>query len=297
MLLAVPNVSEGRDRDRIAAVQAGFATGAALLDVHSDPLHNRTVLTLAGEPGVLAPALLDGARAAVEAIDMRRHEGAHPCVGALDVCPVVWLGPEQREAASREAERVAGLIGDELEVPVFLYGDLASPTPERERVERAFFRRGGVAELTRRMEAGELHPDRGPARPHATAGATLITARPPLAAFNVELDAPDLAVADEVAAALRETGGGLSGVRAIGIELDGRTQVSTNIHDPAGVPLARVLAEVARLAGQRGARPVAAEVVGLVPGAALEGWRGEVALVGFDPERHVIERRVRQAPS
>lgn len=297
MLLAAPNVSEGRDRDRIASVEEGFAAGATLLDTHSDAAHNRSVLTLAAEPGDLAPALLRGARAAVGLIDMRVHRGAHPCVGALDVCPVVWPEPGEREAARREAERVAELIADELEVPVFLYGDLAAPTPERERTERAFFRRGGLAELTSRMEAGELHPDRGPERPHSTAGATLVTARAPLAAFNVELDARDLTVAEDVAAALREAGGGPSGVRAIGIQLDGSTQVSVNVHDPASVPLARVLAEVARLARQLGARPVAAEVVGLVPEAALEGWTGEVPLVGFDPEQHVIERRVRRAGS
>jgi glutamate formiminotransferase len=289
VLLAVPNVSEGRDPGRVADLEAAFAAGATLLDSHTDAVHNRSVFTLAGEPGSLTHALLDGAAAAVREIDMGRHKGAHPCVGALDVCPVVYLAERDRDAAGEEAIELARRLGAELAVPVFLYGDLASGPRRR---ERNFFREGGLVELRSRMGTGELRPDFGPAEPHPSAGATLVTARPPLAAFNVELDTGDLDVAREVAAELREGGGGLPGVRAIGVALNSdRTQVSTNVHDPVAVPLGRVIEEVRRLAKIHGpASPVAGEVVGLVPEAALEGLPDDVPLPGFDPARHVIER-------
>jgi glutamate formiminotransferase len=291
VLLAVPNVSEGRDRARIEAISTAFATGAALLDTHSDPVHNRSVLTLSGPPGSLARALAGGAAACVEAIDMRRHDGAHPCIGALDVCPVVWVREQDREAGCTEALAAARAISGQSRVPVFLYGALASQPPRR---ERAFFRAGGLVELTRRLRSGELRPDFGPAELHPTAGATLITARPPLAAFNIELEGADIATAREVASHLRESGGGPPGVRAIGIDLGGgRTQVSTNVHDPIALPLAHVVERVRALAAARGARPVAAEVVGLVPEAALEAMPDDPPLAGFDPARQVIERRVR----
>ena len=290
MLLAVPNVSEGRDPDAIARIQAALEAGPALLDVHSDPTHNRSVFTIAAERGAMADALLAGARAAAEAIDMRTHQGAHPCIGALDVCPVVYLGPERHADADAEALAAATGVAERLDVPVFLYGELATSD---ERRERAFFRRGGLPELARRMQAGELKPDRGPDAPHPTAGATLVTARRPLAAFNVELDTPDREVATAVAVELRESGGGLPGVRAIGVELPGaRSQVSTNVHDPVAVPLARVVSEIGRLAAEHGTRPASAELVGLVPEAAMEGYPPDVPLRDYDPARHLIERRL-----
>ncbi len=291
MLLAVPNFSEGRDGARIEAISTAFATGAALLDTHSDPVHNRTVLTLSGPPDSLAGALAKGARACAEAIDMRRHEGAHPFIGALDVCPVVWLSEEDREVARAEALAAARGIAAEAGVPVFLYGELASHLARR---ERAFFRAGGLVELQRRLESGELQPDFGPAKLHPSAGATLVTARPPLAAFNVELEGAGIEATREIAHRLRESGGGLAGVRALGIDLGGgRTQVSTNVDDPVGVPLAQVIERVRELAVSRGARPVAAEVVGLVPEASLDGLPDDVPLAGFDPAKHVIQRRLR----
>jgi glutamate formiminotransferase len=289
VLLAVPNFSEGRNSETIDSIGRALAHELAVLDVHSDPIHNRSVFTVARHMLVWS-GLVQGAASAAAAIDMREQVGAHPCIGALDVCPVVYLGAEDRESAQRDALDVADAIGGELNIPVFLYGDLAS-SPER--CERAFFRRGGLPELTRRMHLGELDPDRGPSEPHPTAGATLVTARPPLAAFNVELDTPDREVATAVAVELREAGGGLPGVRAIGVELPGdHSQVSTNVHDPVAVPLARVVAEIGRLAGAHGARPVRAELVGLVPAAAIEGYPEDVPLAGFDPDRHLIERRL-----
>jgi glutamate formiminotransferase / 5-formyltetrahydrofolate cyclo-ligase len=288
-LLAVPNLSEGRDRARIERLGEAFASSAIFLDSHSDADHNRTVFTLGGTAAALGEALAKGAAEAIDAIDMTNHTGLHPAIGALDVCPVVWLELGDRDAATAAATDVAARIG-ELGVPVFLYGDLATGP---DRAERAFFRNGGLAELWLRMEGGGLAPDRGPALPHRTAGATLVTARPPLAAFNVELEGGDLDAARAVAAGLRETGGGLPGVRAVGLPLsNGRMQVSTNVHDPLAVPLAEVVERVRALAAPLGARPVEAELVGLAPEKALEGYPADVPLRDFDPARHTIERRL-----
>jgi len=292
-LLAVPNLSEGRDEAKIEALAHSFAAGARLLDRHSDADHNRTVLTLAGEGEALVAALASGAAAAIESIEMDAHQGVHPAIGALDVCPIVWTGPAEREAAGEAALALAGKIGA-LGLPVFLYGDLAAAP---ERVERAYFRNGGLTELWLRMEGGELRPDRGPALPHPRAGATLVTARPPLGAFNVELDSGDLDLARAVAAGLRESGGGLRGVRAIGLPLSsGGVQVSTNVHDPLAVPLGRVVERVRELAAPLGARPVEAELIGLVPAAALSEYPADVPIRDFDPARQTIERRLAAAP-
>jgi glutamate formiminotransferase len=288
-LLSVPNVSEGRDAELVESLAAAFSAGATLLDRHSDADHDRTVLTLAGSGGELTDALAAGAGAALEAIDMSSYDGLHPAVGALDVCPVVWLRREDERAARELAIAVAERIAD-LGVPVFLYGELASGPDRR---ERAYFRNGGLAELWLRMESGELEPDRGPSLPHERAGATLVTARPPLAAFNVELDRGDVEIARAVAAGLRESGGGLTGVRAIGLPLSsGRSQVSTNVHDPLATPLALVVERVRELARPLGARPLEAELVGLVPEAAIVGYPQDVPIRGFDPARQTIERRL-----
>jgi glutamate formiminotransferase len=291
-LLAVPNLSEGSDAERLARLEGAFARGVTLLDRHSDADHGRSVFSLAGEPGPLTEALAAGAEEALETIDMRNYSGAHPAIGALDVCPVVWFEPGDRDAARTEAVAVAAQIGG-LGVPVFLYGELAR---EPGRAERAYFRNGGLAELWLRMEAGELRADFGPDLPHRSAGATLVTARPPLAAFNVELDTGDVEIARAVAAGLRESGGGPAGVRAIGLLLSsGRAQVSTNVHDPLAVPLAEIVERVRALAAPLGARPVEAELVGLIPEAALRDYPADVSLRGFDPQRHVIEARLADA--
>jgi glutamate formiminotransferase len=289
MLLGVPNFSEGRDAALIGRIAGQFAAGAELLDTHSDPLHNRTVLTLAGPPRRLGEALVRGAGACMMMVNVAHHEGAHPRIGALDVCPVVWIDPADRETAAAEARDVAASIAN-AGVPVFLYGELAS---RPEHAERAYFRNGGLAELWLRMEGGGLRPDFGPGLPHRTGGVTLVTARPPLAAFNVELDSDDIELARAVAAGLRESGGGLPGVRAIGLALSsGRIQVSTNVHDPFAVPLGEVVEKVRALARPLGAHPLEAEVVGLVPEAALVGYPGDVPIRDFDLARQTIEARL-----
>ena len=288
-LLAVPNFSEGRDQLLVDRVSAQFAAAAKLLDSHSDTVHNRTVLTLAGAPGRLGETLARGAGACAVSIDMRRHEGAHPCIGALDVCPVVFLDAGDRELAREEAMAVARAIAGD-GIPVFFYGELASDEGRR---ERAYFRAGGLARLRERMATGELSPDLGPPEPHPSAGATLVTARPPLAAFNVILKGGGIEQGREIAAELRESGGGLAGVRAIAIDLGGAgVQVSTNVHDPIAVPLGAVVERIRELAEPRGAHPAGGELIGLVPEAALAGYPTDVPIAGFDFDRHLIERRL-----
>jgi glutamate formiminotransferase len=268
ILIAVPNVSEGRDEAAIAAIGAALAP-ARVLDTHSDPDHGRSVFTLAARQGQLAEALVNGARAALERIDLTRHAGDHPHVGAIDVAPVVYLDGARRGAACAEALTAAALIGDELELPVFLYGELAQGR------ERAEIRRGGPAALARRVASGELVPDYGPAELHPTAGATLVTARPPLIAFNVELDSADAELARAIAAELRESGGGLPGVRAFGclLEASGRAQVSMNVHDHRAAPLAEIVERIAARASV-----AEAELVGLAPAAALAAFPADIPL-------------------
>ena len=292
VLEAVPNVSEGRDADCISAFgRALGAHGCTVLDVHSDADHNRSVFTVLGGPQEIADSLITAARKVIEHVDMRVHEGAHPCIGALDVVPIVYLRPDERELAHDEALAVANRLAGELDLPVFVYGELAT---SEERRERSYFRDGGVAALAARLSDGDLAPDFGPARLHPTAGAALVGARPPLVAFNVELHTADVEVARAVAAAVRERDGGLPGVRAIGVELGTRgvVQVSTNVHDPFAVPLAAVVEAVRAAAGPRGASVAAAELVGLAPAAALDGFPADVELRGFDERRHVLDNRM-----
>jgi glutamate formiminotransferase len=307
-LLAVPNVSEGRAAESIAAIGDAFlgesssSSGAdrvRLLDVHSDPDHHRSVFTLAAHPGTLADALVRGAAEAIERVDIMHRpdnhdaRGQHPHVGALDVAPVIYLDPASKGAACAEALVVADRIGSELYVPVFLYGELTAEGHDPGRT-RADLRRGGVVALALRIgrsapDAGitPLRPDFGPARLHPSAGATLVAAREPLVAFNLQL-APPATVQDArtIAAAIREGGErGMPGLRAIGVALSGGlAQVSMNVERPLELPLAEVIERVRAFA------PLAsAELVGLAPLAALEGFPEDLPMPGFDPARHVIE--------
>jgi glutamate formiminotransferase / 5-formyltetrahydrofolate cyclo-ligase len=282
LLIAVPNVSEGRELATLEAIERSLAP-ARFLDLHTDPDHDRAVFTIAARQGEMAEALFSLARSAVARIDISAHTGIHPHVGALDVMPVVYLDEKRRGAAAAEALTAAATIGDELGVPVFLYGELATRDEHR---ERAFIRRGGPRELARRIARHELVPDYGPHTPHPSAGAVLAGARPPLVAFNVDLATQDLDTARAIAAGLRESGGGLPGVRALGLYLErrGRAQVSTNVHDPDQVPLHEIVSYVAERA-----EIAETELIGLAPRVAFEGFPADVPLRGFDPERHILE--------
>jgi glutamate formiminotransferase/glutamate formiminotransferase/formiminotetrahydrofolate cyclodeaminase len=197
-LLSIPNVSEGADLNVLEAVAAAFAVAPArVLDVHADPDHNRSVYTLAGEPNALLDAVISGARVALQRIDLQAHAGLHPHVGVLDVAPVVHLDPADRGAACAAALVLGDRLGDELGVPVLLYGELAGGR------SRAELRRGGPAALAERIAAGELRPDFGPRSVDPGVGVTLVTARAPLIAFNVELAPPaTLQQARAIAAAI-----------------------------------------------------------------------------------------------
>lgn len=318
-LLAVPNVSEGRDAAIVAAIAQAFVGGAPgfiedasapaqgaptlaegdggprLLDVHSDADHHRSVFTLAATADALSDALLAGAAEAVRQIDVlaraigaEAEVGQHPHVGAVDVAPIVYLDPTARGLACAQALVLAERIGEELAVPVFLYGELTEDGDGRGRT-RADLRRGGVLGLAERMAATPhaLRPDFGPARMHPRAGATLVAARPPLVAFNLQLAPPaTLADARRIAGLVREGGArGMPGLRAIGAQLGGEVaQVSMNVERPFELALASVVEAVGAHA-----QVASAELVGLAPAAAFEGFPPGLPIEGFDPARQLIE--------
>ena len=223
-----------------------------------------------------------------ERIDLRRHEGAHPRIGSADVVPLVALRPDDRERARAAALALAARVGQELGLPVFLYGDLA---PGR---GPAFFRRGGPEELQRRIDAGELAPDFGPPRLHEHAGGVIVGARRPLIAFNVNLHTRDLEVARAIAAKVRERDGGFPGVRALGLDLPstGHVQVSMNVEDWEAAALHEIVATIEHEAAARGAEVLGSELVGLMPaGAAVAAAGAALRIDGFDATR-VLELRL-----
>jgi glutamate formiminotransferase/glutamate formiminotransferase/formiminotetrahydrofolate cyclodeaminase len=286
-LESVPNFSEGRDRVTLDALAGALSARARLLDVHADADHNRSVFTLVADEEDLVEALVAAIACARERIDLRRHEGAHPRVGAADVVPVVPVRPADMERAKRAALALAERVGGELELPVFVYGELA---PGR---GPAFFRAEGLEGLRRRVESGELAPEFGPARIEERSGAVLVGARRPLIAFNVNLRG-QLESAREIASAIRERDGGFPGVRALGLDLPraGLVQVSMNVEDWEAAALHDLLAAIEREAAARGAEVVGSELVGLMPGGAVVAAAGAVLRIdGFDASR-VLELRL-----
>jgi glutamate formiminotransferase len=291
-LEAVPNFSEGRSEDTIAALRGALGDRARVLDVHVDPDHNRSVITIAGAETDLIEALLSGVACARERIDLRRHEGVHPRVGAADVVPVVAVWPEQLEVAKAAAFAVGDRVAAELGLPVFFYGELAPG------VRPALMRRGGTAELQRRIDVGELLPDRGPARLDPRAGCVLVGARRPLIAFNVNLSTRELGVAQAIAALVRETGGGFPGVRALGMSLPSRglVQVSMNVEDWRASPLDRIVARIHEEADRRGVEVAGSELVGLMPAGAAEPGAAALGLECLD-ESHLLEAQLSRLAS
>jgi glutamate formiminotransferase len=255
VLLAVPNFSEGRDQRTLDAIGAAFGPG--LIHASADADHHRAVFTVEGEPGALAGLVMNAATEAVERIDITHHHGVHPRVGAIDVAPIVYLDEDQRGAACAEALVLADRLGHELELPVYLYGILAGGRT------RAELRRPGALE--------HVPPDAGPQHLHPTAGAVLVAARPPLAAFNVYVDAT-LEEAKRIAATLRS-----ESVKALGLHLQsaGRTQVSTNIEDLGKTTPGDVVRAV-----QQHARVTEAELVAPAPKSAFESFPADVPLTG-----------------
>jgi glutamate formiminotransferase len=287
-LEAVPNFSEGRDQATIAAIAGALSARTRLLDIHSDPDHNRSVFTVVGDDAGLVEGLLAAIASARDVIDLRTHEGAHPRIGSADVVPVVPLRPDDMERAQVAASELARRVGEDLGLPVFLYGELA---PGR---GPAFFRAGGTEELARRLSSGELRPDYGPAALHSSAGGVIVGARKPLIAFNVDLHGGSVEDARAIASVVRERDGGFPGVRALGLDLPGtgRVQVSMNVEDWEAAALHEIVGKVEAEAAARGIEVSGSELVGLMPAGAAAAAAGAMLRIdGFDASR-LIETRL-----
>jgi glutamate formiminotransferase len=263
LIQCAPNFSEGRDREVVAALADAVrqTPGVVLTDCSSDPDHNRCVLTYLGTEDGVGAASFAAARVAVERIDLTRHTGEHPRMGALDVLPFVPFGDTPMETCVRLAREVGGRLAAELSLPVYYYEEAAT-RPERRNL--ALVRGGGFDLMKRLALTAEREPDAGPDRVHPTAGAVAVGARGPLLAFNVNLRTADLEVARAVARRVRERDGGLVGVKALGLTLHsrGQVQVSMNVTRPAAVPLYRVYELVRLEAARYGVEISGSEVVG-----------------------------------
>jgi glutamate formiminotransferase len=293
LIECVPNVSEGRRADVIAALGAAIAgPGIHVLDQSSDPSHNRTVYTFAGEPGPLRDAVLRLFAAAVDAIDLQTHDGVHPRIGVVDVVPFVPLHDATMKDCVALANSTGELVAARLRVPVFLYEEAAA---NDERRSLSNIRRGGVKGVAFRMKQAAWPPDFGPDRPHPTAGATVIGARPILIAYNVNLASNRLEVAKRIARLIRESSGGLANVKALGLQLDhGIVQVSMNLTNYKETSMTTVFDAIAREAATDGVRVLESEIVGLVPADALPADPGRRLKLRAQDLDRVLERRLEE---
>jgi glutamate formiminotransferase len=296
LIECVPNVSEGRRGGVVEAIGDALARveGVTLLDRSSDPSHNRSVFTLVGDGPSLERAALDLYARAIDAIDLRMHRGEHPRVGAVDVLPFVPIEDVTMDDCVALARRVGRLVAERFDLPVYLYEEAAS-SPARRNLED--IRRGEFEGLAAKMSAPEWAPDFGPARPHPSAGATVVGARMPLIAYNINLATGRLDVARKIAAAIRHSSGGFRYVKAMGVRLEDRgiVQVSINLTNYEKTPIFRVFAAVEREAARYGVAVLESEIVGLVPSAALTAAAEHyLQLQGFTPD-HVLEEKLRRA--
>lgn len=291
LIECVPNVSEGRRGDVIAALGAAIAApGIRVLDRSSDPSHNRTVYTFAGEPDALRDAVLQLFEAAIDSIDLRTHDGVHPRMGAVDVVPFVPLQGATMEECVTLAKTTAALVAERLHVPVFLYEEAAT-TDDRRSLSN--IRRGGVNGVALRMKEAAWLPDFGPDHPHPTAGATAIGARPLLIAYNVNLASNRLGVAKRIASLVRASSGGLAHVKALGMQLDrGIVQVSMNLTNYEETSMMTVFDTIVREAAVDGVRVLESEIVGLVPAAALPSDPVRRLKLRTEDLDKVLERRL-----
>ena len=287
---AVPNFSEGRDEEKVSRIvePVRAVPGVCVLGLHSDPDHNRSVLTLAGEEEMLLEACLTLAHSCASEIDLRRQSGVHPRIGSLDVLPFVPLRDATLEDASRLAKRAGEEIGA-LGFAVYLY-EAAATAPHRRNL--ADIRAGGYRGLAARTPQPDWRPDYGPAKPSPRLGAVAVGARPFLVAFNAYLDTEDVEVARAVAREVRERDGGLPGLKALGLSVAGKAQVSMNLTNLDNTPLPVALEAVRASAGKHGARVESTELVGMLPlEALLQTARHYLALPDLGPEK-VLEARM-----
>jgi glutamate formiminotransferase len=296
LIECVPNVSEGRRPDLIArfAAELGAVEGVTLLDHSADANHNRSVFTFAGQPDGLAHAVLTLATSVVETIDLRHHRGVHPRLGALDVVPFIPLAGASMADCIALARRVGRSIADTLNVPVFLYEEAAS-NPQRKQLQD--IRRGEFEGLGGKMALAEWAPDYGRPFPHPTAGATAVGARHPLIAFNVYLASSHLDIARRIASRVRESGGGLPYVKALGVPIADRgiVQVSMNLTRFETTSVQAAFDCVAAQARREGVDVLESELIGLIPRAALDGTTPErLGLRHFSADQ-ILEERLGRA--
>jgi len=290
----VPNFSEGHNSGTLDALEGAITAvpGVKLLDVQADRAHHRSVFTFVAPPDAALEAALRAMRVATERIDLTKHAGEHPRMGATDVVPFVPVRDVTMDDCVALARRLGERVAAELEIPVYLYARAAT-RPERERLPE--IRKGefeGLRDRIGRDPAAD--PDFGPRRIHPTAGATAIGARPFLVAFNIYLDSSDVAIAKEIAKQIRTSSGGLPAVQASGFEVAGQAQVSMNLLDIDTTSPAAVFAAVAREARARGVDVLKSEVVGLVPERAILG-AAAAALKLPDAADHLLEAKIRAA--
>jgi glutamate formiminotransferase len=295
LLELVPNFSEGKDRNVVDALVAAMTavTGVQCLGVELDPSHHRSVVTLAGPADAVAEAAFRGAREARDRLDLRTHKGEHKRMGVIDVCPFVPLAGASMADAVATARAVGARIGSELGLPVFLYAEAASR--ESRRVLGNFRNKEFEGLLTLVGLDPEYVPDFGPAKLHDSAGAVAVGARKFLIAFNVNLATVDVAVAKDIAKAVREKDGGFAKVQAMGFFLDDKkcAQVSMNLLDHEVTPIRTVFDKVKELAAQRGVQVLESELVGLAPAAAIDAELARhVQLPRFDPKEQVVEAKL-----
>src|SRR5215471_18042219 len=272
LMECVPNFSEGRDPAKMNAIVAAMSSvpGVYVLDREMDADHNRSVITLAGEPDAVAEAALLGAGKAMELIDLTKHTGAHPRVGATDVVPFIPIDGVTIEDCVALARRVGNEIWNRYRIPIFFY-EAAAMRPDRVNLENV--RRGQFEGLREEMKKNhDRQPDVGEPKVHPTAGVAVVGARKFLIAYNVNLNTPDVGMANKIAKAIRFSSGGLRYVKSMGVELKARNlaQVSINLTDFEQTPMHRVYEMVKREAERYGVMPVGSEIVGLVPKKALE---------------------------
>jgi glutamate formiminotransferase len=292
VLECVPNISEARRGSVLdACASAVTAAGAVLLDVHSDPDHNRSVFSIAGEPGRVTAAAHALADVTIAMVDLRVQQGVHPRVGAIDVIPFVPIEGLDMEACVAIARQFAADLAARHALPVFLY-EAAASAPHRRRLEA--IRRGGPAGLSARMQEPDWRPDFGPSTPHPTAGVTVVGARVPLIAYNINLATDRLDVASAIARRVRESSGGLPCVKALGLPLAhrGLVQVSMNLTDFRVTSMRTVFEAVVREAAAHGVGVLESEIVGLVPAAALSDADARDLRVRDYDGSQILERRL-----